>query len=100
MAADADFSSMQIRVYDGIGGEELVVNTKPVTGQYVEANVTTCTTIQYATARFCGQTVKYGQQRLHEFQVFGEGGPGGGPVTAFASGAYFTRRIAQAGYGL
>jgi len=97
MAADADFSSMQVRVYDGLGGEELVINSKPVTGQYIEANVISCTTVQYATARFCGQSVKYGEQRLHEFAVFGDGGPVGSPPSSFASGAYFARRITQLG---
>jgi len=96
-AADADIGDLDVRVYDGIGGSEIVISSKKTEGQYVEANVTTCHTVNYMDIRFGGLTAKYGQHRLHEIQVYGDGGPTGSPPSSFASGAYFARRIIQLG---
>lgn len=75
LAADADWSDFQVRVYDGIGGEELVISGTITEGEYVEAAVDTVHTIEYMSVRFCGQTVKTGEHRVHEIWAWGEGGP-------------------------
>jgi len=99
IAPDADWSDFQVRVYDGISNEELVINSKITEGEYVEAACDTVHTINYISVRFCGQTVKYGQQRVHELQAYGEGGPSP-PSPGVVAGMRLNarrRRLLQAG---
>lgn len=80
MGPDAVQGDLQIRVYDGIGGEELVKNSPIAEGQYVEIAVNVVHTVRYISIRFMGTGLVNGQQRVHELHAFGDGGPGSLPA--------------------
>ena len=69
----ADFGDLDVRVWHG-ASFEMIFTEKCAEGAYIEGAVSVEDEIDSISIRFGGLTAKYGEQRLHEIQAYGEGG--------------------------